>query len=231
MTTRCPTLDQLKELCRLFKNIQFFKTREIVNEQELLEIALSLHLEEFKGGEMLFDEGEPGFKFYIILKGSVAVSKKIKFEVPDDVRDERRKVFQETKVQIADTKDEIKQLYKDLLKTLQMLQPSEIIEVLKDRSIHNSAHKKKFFEIFYRAAITCSHDAGFQKKQVVNPDLDKKSTLRLRVLYHQNAKIENTDDLMSKSNGSDGVSMTSDLEESSLESSQGIEDCAVDDKI
>ena len=66
----------------MIKNIQFFKEREIVCENELLEIALSLHLEEVKKDEMLFDEGDPGYKFYIILKGSVEVSKKIKFEVP-----------------------------------------------------------------------------------------------------------------------------------------------------
>lgn len=51
----------------LLKNIKFFIERDIVQEHELVEITLTMLLEQFEENQMVFDHGELGQKFYIIL--------------------------------------------------------------------------------------------------------------------------------------------------------------------
>jgi len=52
-----------------------------------------LYLENFIGNTKVFDYGDVGDKFYIILKGSVRVEIPLMVDVPKDVLEERKEKF------------------------------------------------------------------------------------------------------------------------------------------
>ena len=56
---------------------------------ELMEIAKALLLETKPEGQMVFDHGDVGYKFYIILKGTVTVKLPIEVDIPE-LEQERR---------------------------------------------------------------------------------------------------------------------------------------------
>ena len=57
-------------LVEFLKSLKFFSTK---TPSDVSEIALSLLLETFEEDEMIFDQGDYGDKFYIILKGQVGI--------------------------------------------------------------------------------------------------------------------------------------------------------------
>lgn len=63
----------------LMKEIQFFQKMKIQG-QDLVQICQELKHEFYKEGEVVFKQGEYGDKFYVILKGEVAV------KIPDPKR-------------------------------------------------------------------------------------------------------------------------------------------------
>lgn len=64
---------ELKDLKSHLKGIYLF---ESLNEEELARIATICKRETFPRGKLIFSEGTPGDKLYLIVKGSVRVSKK-----------------------------------------------------------------------------------------------------------------------------------------------------------
>jgi hypothetical protein len=62
--------DQMKQLEQILKKTKFFKERKI---GQLNEIAMNMQMEEHSQGSTIFNIGDPGKKFYIVLKGSVGV--------------------------------------------------------------------------------------------------------------------------------------------------------------
>ena len=91
----------MKQLANLLKGIKFFSDRNIKNPQDLLEVAKTLLLENFDSEEMVFDHGEPGSKFYIILKGAVGVDIPIRIKVEQDELDRRRTLFLTEKLRMV----------------------------------------------------------------------------------------------------------------------------------
>ena len=57
-------------LVEFLKSLKFFANKD---PSDISEIALSLLLETFDEDEMVFDQGDYGDKFYIILKGEVGI--------------------------------------------------------------------------------------------------------------------------------------------------------------
>ena len=109
------TAQQIKLVAKLLRNVPFFQERQIDAEAELVEIASSLMLEECQAGEMVFEEGEPGYKFYIILKGAVAVSKRIAEPLSEEQIRRQLRVAQEHGDAAADLRQEIDEHSKELL--------------------------------------------------------------------------------------------------------------------
>ena len=69
------------------KNVQFFKERKIKN-RDLEELVSAFRFEKFEAGEQIMEYGEPGEKFYVMIKGIVSVS------VPNsEIRNWRMKRF------------------------------------------------------------------------------------------------------------------------------------------
>ena len=95
------THEDMKQLANLLKGIKFFSDRNIKNPQDLLEVAKTLLLENFDTDEMVFDHGEPGSKFYIILKGAVGVDIPIRIKVEQDELDRRRTLFLTEKLRMV----------------------------------------------------------------------------------------------------------------------------------
>lgn len=91
----------MKQLANLLKGIKFFSDRNIKNPADLLEVAKTLLLENFDAEEMVFDHGEPGSKFYIILKGAVGVDIPIRIKVEQDELDRRRTLFLTEKLRMV----------------------------------------------------------------------------------------------------------------------------------
>ena len=75
------TYDQMRQVSDLLKGIKFFTERNIKQQQELDEIGLNLLLESFEKNAMVFDQGDVGEKFYIILRGSVEVQIQLKHKL------------------------------------------------------------------------------------------------------------------------------------------------------
>ncbi len=64
--------DDIRQLVPLFKNIKLFKDQNI-QDSELPEIVQCLTYQTFKPGENVFEYGNQGDKFYMILSGEVSV--------------------------------------------------------------------------------------------------------------------------------------------------------------
>ena len=75
---------------KLLKNIKFFRERDIVQEHELVEITLTMLLEQFEENQMVFDHGELGDKFYIILQGQVGVDIPVRIPVSSEIKIARK---------------------------------------------------------------------------------------------------------------------------------------------
>ena len=60
-------------MTQLLGEVRFFYERDINKECDLIEIAKSLLLETFNKDDMVFDFGDEGEKFYIILEGTVSI--------------------------------------------------------------------------------------------------------------------------------------------------------------
>lgn len=65
--------DEIEKLSNLLKKIKFFKEGNVKEKQDLNEISKSIFLEQYNPGEMLFDYGERGSKFYLVMKGTVNI--------------------------------------------------------------------------------------------------------------------------------------------------------------
>src|SRR5689334_22212838 len=61
-----------KEMIDLLKRTFIFSE---LKEQDLVELLHLLHERTFAAGETIFNEGEPGFGLYIVLRGEVAIGK------------------------------------------------------------------------------------------------------------------------------------------------------------
>lgn len=65
-------------LVKFLKTLKFFASKKT---SDVKEIALCLLMEPFEDDEMVFDQGDYGNKFYIILKGEVRVDICVRKEV------------------------------------------------------------------------------------------------------------------------------------------------------
>jgi len=68
---------------------------------DLQEIALNLLLEQFHPGQMVFDHGDAGDKFYIILKGQVGVYIPIRVKVEHEELERRTTLFESEKTKLV----------------------------------------------------------------------------------------------------------------------------------
>ena len=83
--------NEMQQLAQLLKAVHFFRDRDITNDCDLVEIAKSLLLETFKVDDMIFDYGDEGDKFYIVVAGSVSIRIPILVPVPAEEQASRRK--------------------------------------------------------------------------------------------------------------------------------------------
>lgn len=81
----------MQQLAQLLKAVRFFRDRDITNDCDLVEIAKSLLLETFERDEMIFDYGDEGDKFYIVVQGSVSIRVPILVPVPPEEQESRKK--------------------------------------------------------------------------------------------------------------------------------------------
>jgi len=79
---------EMDKLVGLLSQVTFFKNRN-VKKADLFEICKVILLENFNNNEKVFDYGEVGDKFYIILKGQVRVEIPIMMTVPPEIQQER----------------------------------------------------------------------------------------------------------------------------------------------
>ena len=77
----------MSALVDFLKIYEFFSSR---SKQDIFDIAICLLLEEFEKDEMIFDQGDYGDKFYVILKGSVGVDISVKQKVEEEELAERK---------------------------------------------------------------------------------------------------------------------------------------------
>lgn len=70
---------ELETLADLLKQQKFFQEKNIQKQSDLVEIAQVLQLENFHSGSLIFDYGDVGDKFYIILQGQVGI------EIPEQI--------------------------------------------------------------------------------------------------------------------------------------------------
>ncbi len=61
-----------REIIQLLKRTFIFGD---LNEQELIDLLHLLHERTFSAGETIFNEGEPGFGLYVVLRGEVVIGK------------------------------------------------------------------------------------------------------------------------------------------------------------
>ena len=87
--------NEMQQLAQLLKAVRFFCDRDITNDCDLVEIAKSLLLETFQHDEMIFDYGDEGDKFYIVVEGSVSIRIPILVPVPAEEQASRRKEHQQ----------------------------------------------------------------------------------------------------------------------------------------
>ena len=80
------------ELANSLKNFQFTKAKNLKSNEELAHIAMAMKLEIFEDNSKIMSYGEPGEKFYMLLKGNVGVY------VPSNAK-VSEKVFKERKLQ------------------------------------------------------------------------------------------------------------------------------------
>lgn len=68
------SMQQMIQLRDLLKDIKFFEERFGKGaSMDLLEISLTILIEHFHSKDLVFDYGDKGSKFYIILKGELGV--------------------------------------------------------------------------------------------------------------------------------------------------------------
>jgi hypothetical protein len=87
--------NEMRQLAQLLKAVRFFCDRDITNDCDLVEIAKSLLLETFQRDEMIFDYGDEGDKFYIVVAGSVSIRIPILVPVPAEEQASRKKEHQQ----------------------------------------------------------------------------------------------------------------------------------------
>ena len=87
--------NEMQQLAQLLKAVRFFRDRDITNDCDLVEIAKSLLLETFQHDEMIFDYGDEGDKFYIVVEGSVSIRIPILVPVSAEEQASRRKEHQQ----------------------------------------------------------------------------------------------------------------------------------------
>jgi hypothetical protein len=66
------TQDEVDLLVVLIKNLEFFKTREI-KDKYYPEIVACFKIEKHKSESIVFNKGDQGNRFYVIIKGTVSV--------------------------------------------------------------------------------------------------------------------------------------------------------------
>lgn len=86
-------------LVDFLKNLKFFANK---NASEVREIALYLLMEPYEEEEMVFDQGDYGDKFYIILKGEVEVHVCVKKPVLPEELEARMMQFAENRTTMID---------------------------------------------------------------------------------------------------------------------------------
>ena len=96
------TIEQMMQLRDLLKSIKFFADRKIKNNNDLMEIALNILLEQFNKDELVFDFDAIGDKFFILLQGKVGVDIPIKRKVPSDELSRRRKKHDKENATLAE---------------------------------------------------------------------------------------------------------------------------------
>ena len=65
------------------------------------------------------------------------------------------------------------------------------MELIKDERIHDSFFSKKYYEIFYKAAVTKDPEANFNKqKSAAAYELEKQAEKKLRSLVHRAHTID-----------------------------------------
>ena len=79
------------------KQIKFFRERDIIKESQLMEIIKALQIEKFNINEEIFEYGDLGDKFYIILEGSVSVLIPFYVDVKREEKEQRKNIVNNEK--------------------------------------------------------------------------------------------------------------------------------------
>ena len=106
---------QAVEISKLLKNVKFFVDREIQKDEDLYDIALTMSIQNYEEEEKVFDYGDQGDKFYIILKGQVGVDIPIKVTVSPEEKEKRKKELAVLKEQLQFIRTRLKVLEKEKL--------------------------------------------------------------------------------------------------------------------
>ena len=78
------------ELANSLKNFEFTKTKNLKSIEQLAHIAMAMKLEIYEKDSKIINYGDPGEKFYMILKGFVSVYIPDRAKVPEEVYNQRK---------------------------------------------------------------------------------------------------------------------------------------------
>ena len=75
------------------KTLKWIEESNLIKKTQLYEIAQALLLESYAPNEMVFDYGQLGDRYYIILSGAVKVEKPEMIKLTGEEKDRRLKLF------------------------------------------------------------------------------------------------------------------------------------------
>ncbi|CDW72769.1 UNKNOWN [Stylonychia lemnae] len=156
----------LEHLVPLIKEIQFFKERDI-KDQDFVEIVSCLTYENFKMGDTVFEWGTNGDKFYIIIEGHVSVM------IPHpDIKDVNAQIDQQRS--LIDQK-------KDFLKGIQVQIDAEKRDI--DKKLQESLIMNKKESIKLQASYESPEN---RRKTMIRPAMKINSSLMNQEYYSSN---------------------------------------------
>ena len=79
----------------------------------MIEVALSLLLQTYGKEDWIFDHGEFGDMFYIIIKGSVGVDIPIKQKISQDELEKKRQTFETEIGKLGENIEKLHELYQE----------------------------------------------------------------------------------------------------------------------
>lgn len=130
--------NEIKDINEMLSQTKFIKQQKEgqnskLSQESLNDISKAILLEEYKKDSMIFDFGDFGDKFFIILKGEVSILIPVQRPVPVDEQ-ERRKVEYDGHKEKIKTKNKKIKMYKESIKKITELKEKHIVHLVEEVS-------------------------------------------------------------------------------------------------